>query len=183
MNRYCINLSNVPDPLIVPVPVDKLHLYGATMIHKKIPDTLINPNLVDFLFKKGLKIGLAESFYLPAYDSLRIHEDGGDQTDALKINWVYGGEGSTMNWYEPIADPIWYKTGLGVPFKGYTKDQVKLVYSCSVGCPSLLQVGPPHNVVNADRPRFCVSLVISNIEQGEMASFNESIDLFKEHFC
>ena len=182
MNSYCINLVNVPDPLLEPVDVKSLHLLGPRIIHKKISDADINPELVSFLRDKGLRIGLAESFYLPKHSKLRIHEDGGIRTDALKINWVYGGEGSVMNWYNPIKAPIWAETGLGIPFRSYTEEQVELIYSCTVGCPSMLQVAPPHNVVTADSERFCVSLAINTVSPDEMASFTRGLEIFSEYF-
>jgi hypothetical protein len=177
MNNYCVNLN-----IKIPLFVKEFNIETLKLVHHTdIPAEVINPLLYRFFEQKGLRIELAESFFIPKFGRVGIHEDGGNKLDVLKINWIYGGIGSTMNWYTPIADPLWKTTILGIRYKEYNLSQVKLVHSQSVGFPSLVQVGCPHGVFAGNQERLCVSIVPAFKESLDTTiKFNDGLELFKD---
>jgi hypothetical protein len=178
MHDFCIDLN-----LEIPLLVDHrlVTTTGLMKQHKRVSIDIINPDLIKLFYSKGLLLTFVESFYTPKITRSPIHEDGEENNDVLKLNWVYGGEGSTMNWYEPIENPVWKKTVLGGDYKFYDPDKVRLIHSQAVGKPSLLQVGIPHNVTTGDANRFCVSIVPFDISSKKYITFNQGIELFKEY--
>ena len=178
MHNLCIDL-NLEIPLLVDPSL--VTTTGLMKQHKRVSIDSINPDLIKLFHSKGLSLTFAESFYTPKITISTIHEDGEENNDVLKINWVYGGEGSTMNWYEPIEEPVWKKTVIGVDYKFYSPDKVRLIHSQAVGRPSLLQVGIPHNVTTGDANRFCVSVLPFDMSTNGYITFEQGTELFKEY--
>lgn len=175
MNTFCVDL-NLNKPIchtnILPESL------GDNIIHKK--ESKISNEMLDFLDRLDLSIRLAETFYIPPWNSIKIHEDGGDISDVLKINWVIGGDDSLMHWYESTTEPIWQKTQLGIKYKSYPKKNVKILHSQKVGFPSLVQVGIPHNVTTNALGRYCISVMPQWKAEEEILSFKEGIKLFEK---
>lgn len=174
MNKtFCTNLN-----LSIPVftnPLD-LETLGTESFHRRA--TNLTSDIYNLFNKLNLEIRLAEIFYIPKHGQIRIHEDGGEQNDVLKVNWVFGGQDSLMHWYNPVNDPVWKKTALGVAYKMYLEDQVEVIHSQRVGCPSLVQVGIPHNVVTNNFPRLCLSVLPVSKTTFQYLTFEEGLDTF-----
>jgi hypothetical protein len=83
-------------------------------------------------------------------------------------NWVVGSD-HMMNWFQ-IKNPITQKLvdtkisdNTNIPSRNYisyTHDEVELVHSHSVGYPSIIQAGIPHNVTNLSGIRRCISIAL-----------------------
>jgi hypothetical protein len=173
MNNFCIDLNlDIP---IFNTPIDVSNYNGPR--HSRANN--LSSDIYALFDNLNLAINLAETFYIPKFDRLKIHEDGGEKPDVLKINWVLGGENSLMNWYTPTKEPVWEKTILGIPYKYYRIDQVKLIHSQAVGYPSLLQVGCPHNVVTTTHSRFCLSIVPMFKDSKQLLTFEQGKEIFK----
>jgi hypothetical protein len=104
-------------------------------------------------------------FYTPARRECGFHIDGDSVTDRAVMNWIVGGQGSEMHWYELAPDAVITKgeiTQAGTPYTRYNEDQVIHLHSQPVLWPSLVQTGIPHKITNyCDEPRWCLSCDIS----------------------
>jgi hypothetical protein len=151
--------------------------------HYQLDLTVMNGQLVSFFNSLGLSIRLVEIFYRPANTKSRIHIDTEKPGDFSKLNWVYGGEGSVMNWYREKESytGLLDTTGISTYAVYYNKDDVILAHSIEVGQPSLVQVGVPHSVDNITSDRFCVSVVFEYTESSVRPTFAEAYDLFKNY--
>jgi len=137
--------------------------------------------LILLLYKLKLKIQLVELFYTNSYSFTTVHTDGagGDYT---KMNFIYGGKDSKMIWYcvkSDIQKSI-NSTNIGTPYIGYELTEVDLIEECSVKFPSIIQVGVPHNILNYEEPRYCLSVILAKTI-GRRITMNESLDIFKSY--
>lgn len=153
-----------------------LETLGNKTFHRRAAN--LHSDIYKLFDTLNLEIRLAEIFYIPSFDKIQIHEDGGEQTDVLKVNWIFGGLDSLMNWYSPVEAPIWRKTTLAVPYKLYAENQVQLIHSQQIEGPNLVQVGIPHNVVTNKFPRFCLSILPVSKLTSQYLTFNEGLDTF-----
>jgi hypothetical protein len=174
-NCFDINLSL--NPLKEDIDIKS---YG-TNAHTPISITDININLILLLYKLGLKIQLVELFHTSSHSFTTIHTDaaGGDYT---KMNFIYGGKNSKMIWYRVKSDskkPI-NSTNIGTPYIGHELTEVDLIEECSVKFPSIIQVGIPHNILNYEEPRYCLSIVLAKTLGGRI-TMNESLNIFKSY--
>jgi len=125
----------------------------------------ISPEVVELLNQCGLYIRFAELFYTPANRSTLIHIDGEANEylrpgNMAKINYVGGGEGSKMHWYEPTSATPCQHTSKN-KFISFQPNQVKLISSSSLLGYNIAQTGIPHNITTANEPRYCVSLTLA----------------------
>lgn len=162
MPKNCYDLNLDIDPL-----VGKNSLLDILKItyQTRVPINFINPKLIEFLLSKKIKIRHSEAFYSEPFFVQPIHIDmhGGNIT---KLNFVFGGANSIMNWYKvkPGVSTPEKLTGAGTIYSEFSLDQVDLVETAVVKFPSLVQVGIPHNIVNVDEPRVCLSLVLGTLD-------------------
>jgi hypothetical protein len=151
--------------------------YGTTR-HIEIALNDINYNLILFLSTLNLTIGFAELFYTPPVSVTVIHLDafGGDYT---KLNYVYGGKNSFMNWYKQKPNILNSPntTTINSSYIRYRRQQVDLIDTQQVKFPSIVQVGIPHNIYNFEEPRYCLSLVLRKHDNTRL-TMAESIALF-----
>lgn len=156
MNHYCIDLNFNFDLLKKDYDFNSIKHW-----HSKLDMSYVNNDFLELIDSLNLRIKYIEIFFTDSFKKIPIHADDGPANFA-KINWVYGGSGSSMNWYRPnkhykphqLTTPIKSKSIL------YSNDSVELLHSQPVGCPSIVQVGIPHNVVNYAEPRYCFSTVL-----------------------
>lgn len=181
MNNFCINLNLTDIPLF---KEKQLLFVLKTKNHYRIPTNEIHPAMHSEFNKLGLEIVFVESFFKNPFQENRIHKDAPGYTDATKINWVFDGEDSTMNWYEPknnIVLPIQDVTSIGVQYSYYQKSDLNLIHSQQVASPSIVQVGLPHNITMRSRYRHCISAFFKIKNTNEYITFNNSKDLFKDY--
>ena len=152
--------------------------------HFQIKEENIHPSLKLFFDEKKLYIGLIEVFYCFPYDITSIHSDRAMPGDFAKINWIFGGKDSLMNWYKVLTEApnkSVHKTPIDSPSLQYKAEEVELIYRCNINQPSIVQVGCPHNIVNMSEERFCVSLVFKHKSNNSRVTMNESLNIFKDY--
>jgi hypothetical protein len=158
LNPYCTNLNFNNIPLFkegVNVSMFKsVQTRGNVDLH-------LHPDLINFLDSLGIKISFFETFGLLANSKEYIHTDS-LSGDYVKLNYIFGGKNSKMNWYsvKPNLNKTSSITSIGTQYLKYDIEEVELVYSQSVNFPSIVQVGIPHSITNPDTWRICISLII-----------------------
>jgi hypothetical protein len=150
--------------------------------------TNVSQPLQEFFYKHGQEIRLCEIFFRYPNTVSPIHSDTKNIGDYSKINWILGGEDSTMHWYVP-NDKFYNKTTEETKNKTlvnshsiwYTPEEVDLVYSENIRGPAIVQVGTPHNITNGNQYRFCVSIVFRNAKNGARPTMTEATEIFKQY--
>lgn len=184
MNDFCIDLN-----ISIPFIEDEVYLNSLRSKykrHNKIDPSTINTKIIDFFKNKNLQITLAESFYRMPEDIAvpNIHKDAPGLTDATKINWVYGGGDSVMNWYQPKVDNIQTNTSaIGITYEYYKRDDVELIHSQRVGFPSIVQVGLPHDISNITSDRLCISVFVKEISTTSFITFEKAKKIFQNEMA
>ena len=135
-----------------------------SVMHYQIPFRLLNPELISLLLRYEIKINFAECFNRLPGGEIPIHIDNFENGGSVKINWTYGGRGSTMNWYQPKENITGSrsKTDVDTSYALFNLDEVTpiAVLETVPEVPFLIQAGVPHTVFNKFEPRSCVSLVL-----------------------
>jgi hypothetical protein len=182
-DRFCMHLSLGFDPTMHPAfdPFLRDRSLRSSW-HCSIPPDHMDPRITVFLSGINAWSPHAEVFY--SLPGLRrpIHTDGGPISDLCKINWVYGGSGSLMRWWDPkdpTKAPKEGRTIVGSRYCSYDDDDCELAWESTVGFPSLVQVGIPHDMVNSsDEPRWCVSYVVSDATTREPIPWDRAVERF-----
>ena len=178
MNKYCADLNFKFKPFDDNFDITQLKIKA----HSRIEAKDINQEFVNLLDNLGLKINMAECFYRKAHSKSGIHRDVTGTDSATKINWVYDGSGSVMDWYRIINNnEKILVTGLGSTYNYYEKEDVELVHSQQIGCPSLLEVALPHGITMGHQERTCISVVIQYKHNDAFPTFAESLNIFKDY--
>jgi hypothetical protein len=141
--------------------------------------THINPVLIAILKSKGISIMLAELFYSAPYLESVIHSDTFGN-DISKINWIYQGRGSKMNWFRPILETNVISGNLRNTYKKYEESEVELIHSEEIHSPSLIQAAIPHNIVNGYEERWAISLMLRDNSKFGQLKFNNAIKYLSE---
>lgn len=174
--KYCCNLNfpvqfnpqqyNIPDP--------------SNNHHVRIDKKLIDTRFREFLQSLGLLIYAAEYFYTAPNRTLAAHCDTLEITDVVKLNWMYGGEGSTMDWYEikEGAELPQYETIIKTRFSIPRPEDITLVHRATIGKPSLVNVGVPHGVTNGPNPRHVHSIILCNTDN-ERVRWDDAVTVLK----
>lgn len=172
----CINLNLNIEPLSDTTQLDFLKSHS----HYRLSKQDINIELINFLLNYEIKINHVEAFYFPPYFTQAAHIDG-TGSDISKMNFIYGGRNSKINWYKekPNINNINEKTIIGTPYKKFNWDQVDLIDSHVVGFTSVMQVGIPHNLDALEEPRQCISIVLAGINSLYLP-MHKSIEIFKK---
>ena len=175
MNDYCIGLNfNIP-PLRENIILSP-HLQRI----RKLNLQLINPKLTSIFDKLNVNVVSLQHLSYPPHFTGGIHIDnkGGDY---IKLNWIYQGSNSVVNWYEPIDNIIKSANVINreYEFIKYDESEVKLLHSQQINMSSIIQVGIPHNIINYSEPRECLSMVLCL--NGKRITMSESIELFKNY--
>ncbi len=146
--------------------------------------SFLHTEFIELLESKGIIPSHIESFYSPEKFIMGIHKDDADSGDDItKINFIWGGIGSLMHWYD-IKDssvPVYSsKTDIGTVVNFYPDENYTLVSSLPVHSPSLVQVGKFHNITNPNEKRLCISVVIRD-KQGNAITMNQALQIFSEY--
>ena len=150
----------------------------------KIKQTDIDPHLLNFLYQLDLTVFHAEAFYTVPKGKLFIHIDSDRLSDNCKLNWVYGGSGSTMEWWERNNpnEPLTHKlTDIGTKYIFFDRNKCTKVWEEEIGQPSLVNVGIPHSVNNPnDEGRWCLSFVIYDLEKKQVLQWADAVKKFSK---
>ena len=132
----------------------------------------------------GLRMHWVEVFYLAAGSDHTIHCDGHELDNKAKINYVIGGKGSMMSWYDPIdKNKIQKKLSKAdTIYLGINKEDTIEVYSTEMEEGFyIINAGKFHNVWNKDEGRYCLSGCLVDIVTGYRPLFNELQVLLKDY--
>jgi hypothetical protein len=142
--------------------------------------------LKQFFISHNQDIRLCEIFYKLPNSSSGLHTDSDKEGDYAKLNWILGGENSTMNWYSiKNKDAVNNlslnidKTQINSKVIRYTLDELEHVYSTNITGAALIQVGVPHNITNYNQERWAISIVFRDMKLGRRPTFAEAAEIFK----
>ena len=151
--------------------------------HVRIQPEHIDPQLVGWLKDLGLYVVVAEYFYTAPNKSLAPHCDTVELSNVVKLNWMYGGDDSTMDWYEmkPNRPLPQYETIINTKFSIPAVDDIILKQSIKIGKPSLINVGQVHGVRNGKQPRYVYSFVIGVTATQQRLEWDQAKEIFVKY--
>jgi hypothetical protein len=134
----------------------------------------------------GIELLQAELIYTPAGGWGKPHIDLGNFSDLCKINWVFGGQGSKMNWYLPKKNDCRGTTlksnTVGTFINVFHTDDLLEVYSTEITGPALMHVGIPHNVCNRNSPeRWAITTTYKDRVTGQVLTFQQAKHKLKDY--
>jgi len=179
MNYYTrlkLDLQPLKDGIDCLDYVQNIHKHTLQIVKHDL--NLLNTNLLGLLNSLGIHIVHLESFFTLPNTETTPHIDlyPGDLT---KLNFVYLGNGSTMNWYHlkpgySIKKSI---TSIGTPYFYAGMQDIEKMHSGNLQGPFLVQVGVLHNISNAQEERYCISCVIVN-KNRQRLTYNDALEKF-----
>jgi hypothetical protein len=105
-----------------------------------------------------------ESFKRGPKNKSRIHIDTFTaNNEFVKINWIYGGKNSFMNWYYPKSPEAGIKklTIANTEYIEYLPRDVDLIATHDTQNKTyIIQAGIPHEVINPEEIRYCICCVL-----------------------
>ena len=177
MNKY-FNQLKIDIPLLK-IEIPGLESLTANMnffyTQRLDVETSISRNMLDFFANNGIYFDCCELFYsIPNFIG-PIHRDlcpgeysnlNMNPRDIIKINWIFGGHGSTMNWYSTKSNVVKQvsKTLHDTAYMYYKQSEVKLECLADIGSLSLVHSGVPHTSHTSAQYRYCVSLFPYTLE-------------------
>lgn len=195
MNKFCVDID-----FKIPLVRDEASLENFKSGHHHVltkesdKRQFLNPEIVKIFDDLKLKIWLITIFYkLPDQSNVEggynIHIDGDpflekdkQLRDVVKINWISNPGDSVMNWYKP-KNQIKKEVSSSVVKTFYVKyniDEVELEYTKSLKNTHIVQVGIPHDVMQVNVPRQCVSVALAD-QSGKRLTMGEAVEIFKEY--
>lgn len=177
MNKFCIDLDlGVPlfkpniDPMLFP-----------TTYHMALDNTTISNELKDLLWEHKMYPAFFEYFYKSEFHTGNIHSDTDKLGDWPKLNWVFGGEDSTMSWYmlKDGAVPIINNTNANTYSLHFNSEDLILAHTQHQGTPSLIQSGIPHSAKTLTKVRRCFSLCVHRDKQ--RPTWDDMISAFSKY--
>ena len=147
----------------------------------------VSQDFLDWLAKRHVYISTMALFLSKPNFTVPIHTDAA-LGDYVKINCVFGGKDSTMNWFTPKPtvdkEVKIFDHDTGALYALYEPNDVEPVYSCSIGqTPCVVQAGVPHNATNYSEPRYCFSMVLIYCEdsnaKAQRLTMSHAMELFK----
>jgi hypothetical protein len=178
MNTLCRYIN-------IPVPFFKEQFNKgkySTARHQHLDRDEISLEYLKWINSLGLILDHAEVFFSIPNTYYPIHQDQHDKIDFPKINFIYGGSNSLMNWYtvKPRMSGTASRTNIATPYIGYTLEEVDLLYAKELKSPSLVQAGVPHNVTVVGSPRWCVSTVYLHPDR-RLLSWSDAEKIFQPY--
>jgi hypothetical protein len=125
----------------------------------------------------------SEFFYTPPGRTLEPHSDTLGITDVVKLNWMEGGDGSVMDWYELKAGAklLTHKTVINTRYSYAAKTDIDRVHTAVIGKPSLVNVGRLHGVRNGDQPRYVACVILQWPTTGRRMNWSEAEKIFEQY--
>jgi hypothetical protein len=175
MNSFCNNLNLNISPLRPNIDINDFPLQYRNLI----PKSYVNLELIEYLNARGIIIKQTAMFYAEGPDESFIHLDGIHITDAVKISWAYGNDHS-MNWYTTNVKRTFSIHKVDTYFTNYELQDVTLIHSQKVGCPSLVLAGTPHNVSTYSGTRKTITMVLFNKKTRQFLKMAEALIMFND---
>lgn len=169
---YCKPITIPYDPIL-----DTKIITNIQRQHVKFTVSQLNPKFIEYLKSLNIHISFVEVFYIKPNTTTDIHLDA-SPGDITKINYIYGGENSQMIWYVPNNSNGGEKkiTCINSSYVSFTENEVTPIYADNLNSPSIVQVGIPHNIINGNQIRHCLSMVIT--ENYKRITMARAIELF-----
>lgn len=180
-NQYCqnLNLGFVVDHRIL----DTLDVDPSRVNHFVIPS--IDKNLINFLDERNVLIPHAEIFYIPPLRVLPLHIDNDSLGDFCKLNFIFGAQGSLMQWWKPKNPnmPLNYHINSnGTKYIQLEVNECELVWQQQVGQPGLVNAGVPHLVINCtNEPRWCMSFSLYDQVNKKLLQWKDALKIFESY--
>jgi hypothetical protein len=151
--------------------------------HVRIIKQHLDPRLVNWMDAHGLYVIASEYFYTAPDKTLSAHCDTLTLSNVVKMNWMYGGDDSLMDWYEMKPDkPLpQYQTIINTKFSIPAVNDIVLKQSFKIGKPSLINVGQVHGVRNGKHPRYVYSLVIGVTATQQRLEWDQAKEIFAKY--
>jgi len=184
MNRYELKLQ---------LPVDFIpHKFSNPSNFQEFHLThdMINSEFKSFLKSLNLYVDYARYFYYPPNFKLSCHIDcravdygNPEEQNNVKLNFVYGGQGSEMIWYQlkPGRQPKFKKNTVGQTIVQYAPEDLEEIYRTNLGLPSLVDTMTVHNIQNYDDERTSYCLTLSNQLTKKRISWAEAVEIFQDY--
>ena len=169
------------------LPIDLSHInFSQFKQHEKkqirCEKSLIGETVHKWFEDHGLEIQWLEVFVLKPFERHVIHSDGHEIDNKSKINFITGGAGSEMIWYQAPEEKI---------VKGISKANTKYlmvedrhaeeIFRLKMNGFYIVKVGPLHTVKNKQEDRFCISMAISEKATGKRLDYDDLLENLKDY--
>lgn len=116
-----------------------------------------------------------EVFYLPPYQIYDIHCDGHEIDNKCKLNYIVNGQNSTMIWYKALDESsiISAYSKSNTKYLKLEKNNATEICRATLTEFNLVNVGDFHTVINGENHRWCISIVVGDIESKERLNYDE----------
>lgn len=151
--------------------------------HSLLPKREFNPEILKLFEERDVGVILFELFYTPPRCQLAIHIDGPEPSNICKLNWVFGGTGSRMMWWNknPASKPVTGKTPVKTFYLRANAFDCRLAASKVIGKPTLVNVGQYHSIINpGSEARFCLSAVLVDLTSRQCLDINDAANRLKD---
>ena len=168
--------------LLLPVPFTVDELGSKTRLTHYSGS---HPELAEFLLQQGIQIREAQRFYTPPNDMLLPHVDCDHVNNYTKLNYVFGGTGAKMHWFQlkPGAKTVALGTGANTKYLAAMPYDLEPVHSATVGFPSLVNSGQFHSITNGPEARICYSFMLCYANDTEKnLHWSDAMIIFKDWF-
>lgn len=179
MNKYHLNLK-IPVKFDFPsyqIPNKDFHYH--TRFHKSD----MTDEFKQWIYSLGLSIMTGEFFYTPPHRTLEPHSDSQVLDDVVKLNWMQGGEGSVMDWYE-LKEGFNLRskqTSINTYYTYAPMIALNRIHTAIVGFPSLVNVGRIHGIRNRSKPRYVACVVLNNPKTDQRLTWAEAQAIFQPY--
>lgn len=175
MNEFTVQLN-------LPIVIDEVDFNVYQTLNKKqirCNNNILKQETHDWLKSQlSLEIQWLEIFCLTPYSKHIIHCDGHEIDTKAKINYIVGGEDSSMIWYN-AADENKIVKGISKANTRYLtiaeKDAVE-IYSKHLQGFNIVNVGALHTVKNKRSDRYCISMAIADSESKQRLDYSDLVE-------
>lgn len=182
INDYVIELKNFPTN---PFSENYVH---TDKEYELVPVKFLSVQVIDSLKSLNLYTNKFSVFHSEGYKEHGIHRDNSIYDDMAKLIWMWGDD----------HEMLWYKTNdtakavpgsntgpesISSSYLAYAKEDVQIIHRQKINGPALVQVGPPHSVINYSGSRMSCTLVPCITKNGipnTPLTFSEAVKLFSD---
>jgi len=154
--------------------------------HVTVDPADVNPKLVEWFEKIGIKFHLFEAFYTPPYGGkIPVHTDTTEICDVAKVNWTFGAPGSKLIWWKAKDTKYINKfhTEFGNEYLTAEQKNCKRLFEAEIKKPSLVNIGQFHSTYNpTDEGRWTLSLPLVTLDDTRRLTWDEAVELLQDHF-
>lgn len=143
-----------------------------------------HPDLIAWLKSINIVVNATggQLFVVPPNTKLPIHTDGNRFDNKTKLNFVFGGQDSTMSWYVPV-DSDSYSVAQSPTDTEYfapkNAESIIKVASAKLSGPCLINAGLFHGVDNQQEVRRTISLPLTDDTISRCLQWDEAMVRFE----